>query len=75
MSKHRRTITPKDDAESFGFIGLFAGFIAIYFVAEFVLAAQPHPYHWLVGGIGAAVVGGAAYGLILWQRRRGHHRR
>ena len=74
MSKHRRAITPKEDAESFGFIGLFVGFIVVYIGAEATLAARPHPYHWLAAGIGAALVGGAAYSLILWQRTR-HHRR
>jgi len=68
--KHRRTITPKEDAESFGYIGLVGGFIATYIAAEAVLAARPHPYHWISAGVGAVVIGGGAYGLTLWQRRR-----
>jgi len=75
VSKHRRTITPKEDAESVAFIALMAGFILVYLAAEAVLAARPHPYHWILAGIGAAVIGASAYGLTLWQRRRGHHRR
>ena len=75
MPKHRRTIPPKDDAQSIGFAGLLAGLMVIYFIAEIVLGAEPHPYHWLAGGVGAVVAGGAAYGLTLWLRTRGHHRR
>jgi len=75
VSKHRRPITPKEDAETFGFIGLFVGFIGIYLAAEIVLGARPHPYHWISAGIGAVLIGGGAYGLTLWQRARGHHRR
>lgn len=75
MSKHRRTITPKEDAESVGFIALIAGFILVYLAAEAILAARPHPYHWISAGVGAAMIGAGAYGLTLWQRMRGHHRR
>lgn len=67
MPKHRRDPTPKEDAESFGYIGLFVGFIAAYLGAEAALAAQPHPYHWLAAAIGAAVVGELAYGVTLWR--------
>jgi len=75
VSRHKRTITPMEDAESVGFIALIAGFILVYLAAEAALAARSHPYHWISAGIGAVLIGGGAYGLTLWQRRRGHHRR
>lgn len=70
MPKHGREITPQEDAESFGYIGLFVGFLVAYIGAEAVLAARPHPYHWLTAGIGAVLVGGTTYGVIYWQRAR-----
>jgi hypothetical protein len=70
MPKRRRRITPKEDAESFGYIGLFVGFLIAYFGAEITPAARPHPIHWLVAGTGAAVVGDITYGIIYWQRTR-----
>lgn len=70
MPKHRRQITPKEDAESFGYIALFVGFLIAYIGAEIALAARSHPYHWLTAGIGAALVGGTTYGVIYWQRTR-----
>ena len=75
MSKHRRTVTAKEDAQSFAFIGLFVGFIVVYFSAEVALAANPHPYHWISAAIGAMVIGGGAYGLTFWQRTRHPPRR
>jgi len=72
MSK-RRHITPKEDAESFGLVGVFIGFLIAYFGAEVVLAVRPHPYHWGAALIGAVLVGGGTYGLIYRQRTR-HHR-
>ena len=70
MSKRKREITPKEDAESFGYLGLFAGFIVAYLGAEATLAARPHPIHWLVVGTGAALVGGITFGVTYWQRTR-----
>lgn len=72
MSK-RKQITPKEDAESFGLVGAFIGFLIAYFGAEVVLAVRPHPYHWGVALISAVLVGGTTYGLIYWQRTH-HHR-
>jgi len=47
MSKRRREITRKEDAESIGYIGGFIGFLVAYVAAEASLDARPHPYHWL----------------------------
>jgi len=76
MSKRKSTkITPQEDAQSVGMFALFGGFAVAYLGAEAVLAVQPHPYHWLVAGIGAAVAGGLGYGITVWRltRRGGHH--
>jgi hypothetical protein len=71
MSKRRNVkISAKEDAISIGYLGLFGGFAAAYLGAEAVLAAGPHPVHWLVAGIGAVLVGGIAYGVTLWRRTR-----
>lgn len=71
MAKRRHTkITPKEDAQSVAMIALFAGFGLAYLSAEIVLAAQPHPYHWLAALAGAGLAGGVAYAVTL--RRRTH---
>jgi ABC-type antimicrobial peptide transport system permease subunit len=71
MSKRKSTaISPKEDAESAGYLGLFGGFILAYITAEITLAAQPHPIHWLVAGTGAVLIGAAAYGITFWRLTR-----
>ena len=70
MSKRRREIIPKEDAESFGYLGASAGLIVAYLSAESLLAVRPHPIHWVVALTGAVLVGAATYGVILWQRIR-----
>ena len=69
MSKRKTTkITPKEDAQSIGYFALFGGGFVAYLSAEAVLAARPHPWHWLVGGTGAVVAGALGYGLTYWRR-------
>ena len=71
MSKRKTTkITPKEDAQSIGYFALFGGALLAYLGAEAVLAARPHPWHWLVAGIGGAVAWVAGYGLSLWRLTR-----
>ena len=70
MPKNRRAITPKEQAKSYGYLGAFAGFVAAYVGAETVLAARPHPTHWLVAAFGAVLAGGGAYGITLRRRTR-----
>ena len=70
MPKRKREISPKEDAESFGYVGAFAGFIVAYLSAEALLAVRPHPIHWVVALTGALLVGAATYGVILWQQTR-----
>ncbi len=71
MPKRRRTkITPQEDAQSVATLALFAGFGLAYLGAEAILAAEPHPYHWLAALVGAGLAGGGAYVLTL--RRRTH---
>ena len=73
MPKRRRTrISPRQDAESVGYLALFGGFLAAYLAAEAALSAQPHPLHWLAASAGAAVAGGLSYGLTLWRLTRRH---
>ena len=72
MSKKRRSIkiTPKEDAQSVAFFALLGGFFASYMGAEIVMSMRPHPLHWVLGGVGAAIAGVAGYGLTLWRRSR-----
>lgn len=72
MSKRNNavTITPKEDAASFGYVGGFIGFFVAYLGAEITLALRPHPIHWLVAGIGAIVLGATTFGFTFWQRTR-----
>lgn len=71
MAKRKTTkITPKEDAQSFGYFALLGGFFASYLGAEAVLAVRPHPLHWLVAGIGGVVAGGIGYSVTLWRRMR-----
>lgn len=72
MSKHRRALTPKEYAQSNAYLGVFVGFLSAYLGAEAVLAARPHPIHWLVAASGAALAGGGAYGITLRRRTRRH---
>jgi len=61
---------PKEDAESFGYLGTFVGFIVAYLSAEALLAMRPHPIHWVVALTGAVWVGAVTYRAILCQRTR-----
>ena len=76
MSKRKSiAISPKEDAASAGYIGMFGGFILAYVTAETLLAARPHPIHWLVAGTGAVLIGAATYGITLWRLTRRQQRR
>ena len=59
-----------DDNPSYGYFALMGGFFVFYFAAELLLAARPHPTHWLAAGVGALLAGALGHGLTLWQRAR-----
>ena len=65
--KHKK-LSPQEEAQSAGCLAVLGGFLISYLVAEFTLAARPHPYHWLATFVGAGLAGVVAYGLVL---RRG----
>lgn len=71
MSKRKtNNITPKEDAQSIGYFALLGGFLVAYLSAEVVLAARPHPWHWLVAGTAGVVAGVLGYGLTFWRQTR-----
>jgi len=51
-------------------IGLFAGFLTFYLIAEFALSTRPHPLHWLVAAAGMVI---GYFVIFIWLRlRRGN---
>ncbi len=70
MPERKREISHKQDAESFGYVGAFVGFIVAYLSAEALLAVRPHPIHGVVALTGALLVGAATYRAILRKRTR-----
>ena len=62
----------QEDNPSYGYFALMGGFFVFYFAAELLLAARPHPTHWLAAGAGGLLAGALGYGLTLWQRARKH---
>ena len=72
MVKKRKRPSLAQDPESLAWLGVFGvGFVG-YFAAEFGLAGQPHPLHWLVMGLAglAGFVGGRSWPTIrAWATR------
>ena len=63
-------LSPKEEAESVGYLAAFGGFFVAYLIAETALAVRPHPIHWVTAFAGALFIGGAAYGVKLWRMKQ-----
>ena len=63
-------LTPQEQAQSVAYIAIAAAFVIAYLWAEAALSIRPHPYHWIAAFMVSSLIGGLAYGLALWQRKR-----
>lgn len=70
QKSNRLSAQEREDSQSVGLVALMIGFGIAYLGAELVLINQPHPGHWLVAGVVAAIVGTLGYGLTLWRLTR-----
>lgn len=63
-------LTSQEHAQSIAYIASAIALIISYLWAEAALSIRPHPYHWIAAFMVSALIGGLAYGLALWQRKR-----
>lgn len=53
------------DARDNALLGAVVGFFVAYILSEFLLAAQPHPWHWLGAAVGTGISYVVVYGWLL----------